>query len=103
MYDAEAYNRLAGSDTHADRKSKTMPSQHSNESSITPQGESTFEYVARRLHLSPEKYASSAKLKAWVRRNKDHKYVPSYLLVAWHFDVDIKLFGGLKKPPKRAA
>jgi hypothetical protein len=80
-----------------------MPSQHSNESSITPQGASTFEHVAHRLRLSPSEYATSSELKEWVRRNKDHKYVPSYLLVAWHFDVDVKLFSGLKKPPKRAA
>src|SRR5579863_3188682 len=53
---AEAYNRPA---THADGRSKSMSSQHPNESSITPHGETTFEHVARRLNLSPEKYASS--------------------------------------------
>jgi hypothetical protein len=72
-----------------------MCSQRLPESSITPRGASTFEHVARHLHLSPSEYATSAKLKEWVRRNKDRKYVPSYLLVAWHFDIDIKLFGGL--------
>lgn len=80
-----------------------MPSRQPNESSITPDGLTTFEHVTRRLGLLPSEYASSRELKAWVRRNKDHKYVPSYLLVTWHFDVDVKLFGGLKKPPKRAA
>ena len=80
-----------------------MSSQHRNESSITPHGESTFEHVARRLHLSPEKYANSRELKEWVRRNKDHKYVPSQLLVLWGFDVDVKLFDEFTKPPKRVA
>ena len=80
-----------------------MASLHPNESSITPEGVSTFEHVVRHLHLSPSEYATSAKLKEWVRRNKDQKYVPSNLLVAWHFDVDVKLFGTTAKPPKRAA
>ena len=66
---------------------------------ITPHGESTFEHIVRRLRLSPEEYATSAKLKEWVRRNKDHKYVPSHLVV----DVDVKLFNEFKKPPKRTA
>ena len=52
-----------------------MSSQHPN-GSATPHGESTFEYVVRHLNLSPEEYASSEALKEWVRRNKDHKYVP---------------------------
>ena len=74
-----------------------------NESSITPHGESTFEHFVRRLHLSPEEYATSAELKEWVRRHKDHKYVPSQLLELWGFEVDVKLFDEFKKPPKRAA
>ena len=80
-----------------------MSSQHSNQSNITPHGESTFEHVVRRLHLSPEKYANSRELKEWVRKNKDHKYVPLYLLELWRFDVDDELFGKTAKPPKRAA
>ena len=74
-----------------------------NESSITPHGERTFEHFVRRLHLSPEEYATSAELKEWVRRHKDHKYVPSQLLELWGFEVDVKLFDEFKKPPKRAA
>jgi hypothetical protein len=80
-----------------------MPSRQPHESSITPEGVSTFEHVVRRLHLSPEEYATSAALKAWARKNKDQKYVPSHLLVAWHFDVNVQLFSHSKKPPKRAA
>ena len=80
-----------------------MFSRHSRESSITPEGESAFEYIVRHLRLSPEEYATSAALKEWVRKNKDHKYVPSQLLEAWHFDVDEELFGKTAKPPTRAA
>jgi len=80
-----------------------MASLHPNESSITPEGVSTFEHVARRLHLSPEKYANSRELKEWVRKNKDHKYVPLYLLELWGLEVNLDIAAGMKKPPKRAA
>ena len=80
-----------------------MSSQHPNESSITPHGESTFEYLVRRLHLSPSQYVNSRELKAWVRKNKDHKYVPSQLLEAWHFDVNDELFGKTANAFKRTA
>ncbi len=80
-----------------------MSSQHPSESSITPEGASTFEHVARRLHLSPEKYANSRELKEWVRKNKDHKYVPLYLLELWGLEVNLDIAAGMKKPPKRAA
>ncbi|HET7150663.1 MAG TPA: hypothetical protein VFI60_04580 [Candidatus Acidoferrum sp.] len=74
-----------------------------NESSIAPHGESTFEHVAHRLHLSPSEYATSTELKEWARGHKDHKYVPSQLLELWGFEVDDELFGKTAKPPKRAA
>ena len=74
-----------------------------NKSSITLHGESTFEHVVRRLHLSPDEYATSAELKEWVRKNKDQKYVPLYLLDLWGFQVDDELFGKTSNPPKRAA
>jgi len=79
-----------------------MPSPPTPESS-TLHGESTFERVARRLHLAPSEYARSRKLKEWARKNKDHKYVPSYLLVAWHFHVDDELFGKIANALKRVA
>ena len=74
-----------------------------NAPSITPYGESTFEHIVRQLHLSIEEYAASAELKQWVRKNKDQRYVPPYLLDLWGFEVDVKLFDEIKKPPKRAA
>ena len=51
-----------------------MPSPSTQEFSITLHGETTFEHVVRRLHLSPSQYATSTELKEWVRKNKDHKY-----------------------------
>ena len=80
-----------------------MPSPHTPESSNTPQGASAFERIVRRLGLAPSQYVRSAELKAWVRKNKDHKYVPSYLLVAWHFHVDDELFGKTVDAFKRTA
>jgi hypothetical protein len=70
---------------------------------LTPHGESTFEYLVRRLHLSPSQYVNSQELKEWVRKNKNHKYVPSQLLAAWHFDVDDELFGKTVNAFKRTA
>ena len=44
---------------------------------------SSFEQVVKALNISPEEYESSLELKEWVRRNKDHEYVPTGLLEAW--------------------
>ena len=51
----------------------------------------SFEEVALTLGLTPEAFADSAPLKEWVRRNKDHKYVPPDLLKAWGFVVNGEL------------
>jgi len=64
---------------------------------ISPHGESAFEYVVRRLRLSPSGYATSAELKAWVRRNKDQRYVPPELLSAWGFTIDEFGIGNKKR------
>lgn len=45
----------------------------------------SFERIVKALGLSPSEYKKSAALKAWVRKNKDEKYVPSELLKAWGF------------------
>lgn len=50
-----------------------------------------FECVTKNLGLSPEQYVSSDDLKDWVRRNKDSKYVPLDLLMAWGFTPKSKL------------
>ena len=54
---------------------------------LTAVGVSTFESLVRSLNLSPEEYEDSYTLKDWVRRNKDHKYVPVELLQAWGLTV----------------
>jgi hypothetical protein len=74
-----------------------------NKSSITLHGESTFEHVVRQLHLSPEEYVTSVELKEWVRKHKDSKYVPPYLLDLWGFQVDDELFGKTAQTLKRTA
>jgi hypothetical protein len=47
---------------------------------LPPVAASSFEELVKALGLSPEQYASSAELKAWVMDNKDEKYVPPELL-----------------------
>lgn len=71
-------------------------------STLARHGEKTFEYSVRPLRLSPSQYVTSGELKEWVRRNKDPKYVPSQLLAAWRFDVNVELSQRMKKHRKRA-
>ncbi len=47
---------------------------------------SAFETMVKRLHLSPEQYASSTALRDWVRKNKDQKYVPPSVLKVFGFE-----------------
>jgi hypothetical protein len=46
----------------------------------------SFDEIVRELQLSPEEYTSSPRLRDWVLRNKDQKYVPSELLKAYGFE-----------------
>jgi len=48
---------------------------------------SEFEYVTKTLGLSPEQYVDSGALKEWVHKNKNQKYVPPELLMAWGLTV----------------
>jgi hypothetical protein len=50
--------------------------------------QSSFEKVVEKLNLLPSEYASSPRLRNWVLRNKDQKYVPSELLKALGFFVN---------------
>jgi hypothetical protein len=47
--------------------------------------QSSFEQVVQSLRLTPEQYASSDELRAWVSRNKSFKYVPPDLLAIFGF------------------
>jgi hypothetical protein len=53
--------------------------------------ETSFERVVEELKLLPSEYASSPRLRDWVSRNKDQKYVPSELLKAFGFEVSSDL------------
>ena len=47
-----------------------------------------FELHVSQLHLTPEMYASSAKLRTWCERNRNRCYVPEWLLKEWDITVD---------------
>jgi hypothetical protein len=50
-------------------------------------GVSTFEAVVKKLRLTPADSEDSIQLQEWARKNKDQKYVPLNLLLAWGVDV----------------
>lgn len=47
-----------------------------------------FELQVRELGLSPEMYTTSRELKNWCERNKNHHYIPEWLLKAWNISVN---------------
>ena len=49
----------------------------------------SFERVVKALNISPREYRSSPELKELVRQNKDQKYVPTELLEAFGFRVEV--------------
>ncbi|HEY2393142.1 MAG TPA: hypothetical protein VGK22_18345 [Candidatus Angelobacter sp.] len=51
-----------------------------------PAGPCSFDEIVNTLGLSPSEYEQSAPLKAWVKKNKDQKYVPPDLLQAWNWE-----------------
>jgi len=67
--------------------------QFTNPGAIGPQvpSQSSFERVVEELNLSPSEYPTSARLRDWVFRNKDQKYVPAELLKAFGFEVSSDL------------
>lgn len=67
--------------------------QFTNPAAIEPLlvSQSSFERVVEELKLSPSEYMTSPKLRDWVSRNKDQKYVPSELLKALGFEVSTDL------------
>ena len=68
-------------------------SQFTNPAAIEPLlvSQSSFERVVEELKLTPSEYVTSPKLRDWVSRNKDQKYVPSELLKALGFEVSTDL------------
>lgn len=49
-----------------------------------------FDKMAEKLQLRPEQYEQSSALRAWVKTNRNRRYVPEWLLLAWNLDVDTK-------------
>jgi len=45
-----------------------------------------FESMVKSLRLPPEQYTTSNVLRDWVRKNKEHRYVPAALLEAFGFE-----------------
>lgn len=58
---------------------------------LLPPNACSFEEAVQQFGLSPAEYAASEPLKDWVRRNMDHKYVPSDLLAAWGLVVTVHM------------
>jgi hypothetical protein len=48
---------------------------------------SEFEQVAHTFKLQPDQYIHSIPLRNWAQRNKNSKYIPEHLLVAWGFEI----------------
>jgi hypothetical protein len=48
-----------------------------------------FEREIRRLGLNLKTCVRSSELRHWCERNKDHRYIPEWLLEAWGIDVDV--------------
>jgi hypothetical protein len=52
-----------------------------------------FEIQVRHLRLTPEEYVISAELRTWCEKNRNHSYIPEWLLDEWGFRVDADLSG----------
>jgi hypothetical protein len=57
----------------------------------TVPGPTLFEEIVKTMRLSPGEYEGSVVLREWVRKNKEHKYVPTDLLKIWGFVVNGEL------------
>ena len=47
----------------------------------------------RHLHLAPEEYVASSRLRRWCEENKNQHYIPEWLLKAWNISVNSDLTG----------
>jgi hypothetical protein len=50
-----------------------------------------FEQTVLTFNLLPEDYVRSTRLREWVNRKKNSKYVPELLLEAWGIEIDSTL------------
>ncbi len=58
---------------------------------LPPPMPSEFEMQAKRLGLTPDKYAGSDQLREWCKQNRNRCYVPEWLLKEWEIAVDPNL------------
>jgi len=52
-----------------------------------------FEMHVRNLHLIPDQYVGSDRLRRWCEENKNQYYVPEWLLKAWNISVNSDVTG----------
>jgi hypothetical protein len=52
-----------------------------------------FEMQVRYLHLTPDQYVASARLRKWCEQNKNQYYIPEWLLKAWSISVNSDVSG----------
>ena len=52
-----------------------------------------FETQVRQLRLTPEQYGVSTELRTWCEKNRNHCYIPEWLLEEWGFRVTANLSG----------
>lgn len=55
---------------------------------LPPAGPTVFDMQVARLRLTREQYVASAELRRWCERNRNHFYVPEWLLEAWQVKVE---------------
>ena len=53
-----------------------------------PDRPTEFEMQVKELGLNPQEYVSSAPLRSWCKRNRNHFYIPEWLLQEWGIHVD---------------
>lgn len=49
---------------------------------------SSFEAAVKELRLKPDQYVHSKRLREWAQRNKNSKFIPESLLIAWGIETD---------------
>ena len=52
-----------------------------------------FEMQVENLHLTPDQYVASSRLRKWCEENKNQHYIPEWLLKAWNMSVNSGLSG----------
>jgi len=56
--------------------------------SLTP---TEFERTVAILKLQPDEYVNSVQLREWVQKNRNSRYVPEALLMAWKIEVHVTM------------